>query len=209
MDAIDLLICCAAPLEAAALIDRLGGRAGRLGGRAIEVAITGIGPVNAAFAAATTPARTIIVCGVGGAYPGSDLEIGDVVCATTETWADLGVEDEWDVTAMGFETAPGFGNTLPLDVFPAARRAAFVTSSTCTATERRAHELALRTGGAVESMEGAAVVQIARHRNLAVGEIRGISNTVGKRDRASWRLREAAEIAQRTLITWIEDNPTC
>ncbi len=136
------------------------------------------------------------------------LEIGEVVCASTETWADLGVEGEWDVKAMGFETAANLGNTLPLDLFPAARRVPFVTS-TCTATDERAAALFERTGGAVESMEGAAIVQVAHLGKLPVGEIRGISNVVGKRDRASWKLEEAAQAAQRTLIDWIEDNPSC
>ena len=38
---------------------------------------------------------------------------------------------------------------------------------------------------------------------VAVGEIRGISNLVGNRDRAAWRVREAAEAAQMALLEWI------
>jgi len=34
----------------------------------------------------------IVVVGIGGAYPGSALTIGDVVCAASETFGDLGVE---------------------------------------------------------------------------------------------------------------------
>ena len=98
----------------------------------------------------------------------------------------------------------GTCNFLPLSVFPAARRVPFVTSSTCTATDARARELVVRTGGAVESMEGAAVVHVALLEGKPVGEIRGISNPVGPRDRSTWRVREAAEAAQRVLIEWLE-----
>jgi hypothetical protein len=36
-----------------------------------------------------------------------------------------------------------------------------------------------------------------------VGEIRGISNRAGNRDRGAWRVREAAEAAQRGLLGWV------
>jgi hypothetical protein len=36
-----------------------------------------------------------------------------------------------------------------------------------------------------------------------VGEIRGISNLVGNRDRSAWRVKEAALAAQEGLLTWI------
>ena len=87
---------------------------------------------------------------------------------------------------------------------PRARRAPFVTCATCTGHRRRAAALAARTGGAVESMEGAAVVHVARLLGVPVGEVRGISNAVGDRDRARWRLREAAAAARAALVAWIE-----
>ena len=67
-----------------------------------------------------------------------------------------------------------------------------------------AHELATRTGGAVESMEGAAILQVGALMGVPAGEIRAISNAVGDRDRAAWKLREAAEAAQTALLDWIE-----
>jgi futalosine hydrolase len=91
---------------------------------------------------------------------------------------------------------------MELDFFPADRRAAFVTCALCTGTDARAHELAERTGGAVESMEGAAIVQVARRFGVPVGELRGISNHVGNRDRASWRLADASHGAQEALLAW-------
>nr|MBA3950108.1 hypothetical protein [Acidobacteriota bacterium] len=78
----DIVVCYATALEGLGL-------PGAAGGRALTLVETGVGPVNAAFAltrllAAGVP-RAVIVCGVGGAYPDSGLEPGDVACATTET----------------------------------------------------------------------------------------------------------------------------
>jgi futalosine hydrolase len=53
-------------------------------------------------------------------------------------------------------------------------------------------------------MEGAAIVHVARLMGVAVGEVRGISNAVGARDRGSWRVREAAAHARAALTNWIE-----
>jgi hypothetical protein len=36
-----------------------------------------------------------------------------------------------------------------------------------------------------------------------VGEVRGISNLVTNRDTTTWRLKEAAEAAQKAVLSWI------
>ena len=59
-----------------------------------------------------------------------------------------------------------------------------------------------RTGGAVESMEGAAIAHVARLHGIPVGEVRGISNLVANRDPsafpeksvASWSTHDTAPI---------------
>ena len=202
-----ILVCVATAREA-------DGFPGAIAGRTIQLVQTGVGPVNAAFALTRALARSrpdaVIACGVGGAYPDSGLAIGDVVCAGSETYGDLGAESPQgflDMQALGFPVVEGAAplfNRLPLDLFPAARRVPFVTCSTCTGTDARASAIASRTGGAVESMEGAAIVHVARMMAVPVGEIRGISNLCGARDRASWRVAEAAGAARDALVAWIE-----
>ena len=204
---VDLVVCFATPLEGEGLPRTVGGRS-------LALLRTGVGPVNAAYALtrflAEHPARAVVACGVGGAYPGSGLAPGEVVCAESETYGDLGAESPagfLDMAALGFPVIDGdppLFNRLPLDLFPAPRRAPFVTCATCTGSDRTAAALAARTGGAVESMEGAAVVHVARLAGVPVGEVRGISNAVGDRDRARWRLHEAAAAARAALVAWIE-----
>ncbi len=203
----DIVVCVATAVEG----DGLPASVGRA--RLIQVR-TGVGLVNAAFALTRclgdVRPRAIIACGIGGAYPGSGLAIGDVVAATEETYGDLGAASPdgfLDMEALALpviDGSPPLFNRLPLDLFPAARRVPFVTCSTCTGTDEQALAIAARTGGAVESMEGAAIVQVARLSHIPVGEIRGISNIAGRRDRASWRIEEAAAAARRALVEWIK-----
>jgi futalosine hydrolase len=172
--------------------------------------------VNAAFVLtrflSANEADAVVVCGVGGAYPGSDLSPGEVVCASSETYGDLGAASPdgfLDMRALGFPVIPGdepLFNQLPLDLFPAPRRVPFITCATCTGTDEAARELVDRTGGAVESMEGAAIVHVARMMGVRVGELRGISNAVGRRDRGAWKLREAAAAARARLVEWMEEG---
>lgn len=202
----EIVVFVATPGEGALLEDALAEAGGRL-------CVTGIGPVNAAFAAARALGdggadRTALICGVGGAYPGAGLAVGDVVCAETELYADLGAETADGFLAAhelgipGTEDDPSFA-ALPLDLFPAAQRVPFVTSATCSGTRARAIALAERTGGRVESMEGAAIVQVARALGVPVGQVRGISNEAGDRDKSRWRIEDAARTAQEAVRAWL------
>ena len=202
-----VLICIATDFEAARLRDHFGSFP------EIELITTGVGPVNAAHATTVAIMRqrpdVIISCGVGGAYPSSTLHVGDVACADLEIYGDLGAESPGgflDMRALGFPVVrndEALFNEIPMTVFPASRRTRFVTVSTCTGTEDTARDIETRTRGAVENMEGAAIAHVAHLNHIQVGEVRGISNIVTNRNKASWRLSEASEAAQTTLIEWI------
>lgn len=199
--AVELVVCASTRAEAALLSPR------------VTVLHTGIGAVNAAQALARflerEGAAAIVVCGVGGAYPGTGLAVGDVVSAESEYYGDLGAGSPagfLDLRALGLPLVEGpnpLYNLLPMQLFPTARRAPFVTVNTATGRDEDARAIAARTGGAVESMEGAAIAHVAHLRGLPVGEVRGISNLVGDRDRGAWRVAEAARAAQEALLAWL------
>ena len=203
-----ILICVATELEASLLRERVRALPN------VQLIVTGVGPVNAAHAATVaimeqTP-DAIVVCGVGGAYPSSGLQVGEVASAEVEIYGDLGAQSPsgfLDMKALGFPVvsspAPLF-NEIPMQVFPTNTRARFVTVSTCTGTESSACELEARTQGGVENMEGAAVAHVAHLHRIRVGEVRGISNIVTNRDTKSWRLKDASVAAQEAVITWLE-----
>jgi futalosine hydrolase len=191
---VNLLVAAATELECALLP------------ASIRKVITGVGQVNMAHALTLAIEQQrpdgIVVLGIGGAYPESGLSIGDVVCAESETFGDLGVE-----TPEGFlELTKFLKNTFHQELFFAPRRAKFVTVSTCTGTNELSARIQARTGGEVENMEGAAAAQIAGRYGIPMGELRGISNRTGNRDFASWRIQEAAEAAQTALLDWLRDN---
>jgi futalosine hydrolase len=205
----DFAVCFSTNLEG-------NGLPASIGGRSIALIRTGVGPVNAAFALTRflveNDAAAVLGCGIGGAYPGSNLTTGDVVCAESETYGDLGADSPdgfLDMEALGFPVIDGaepIYNRMEVDLFPAKRRAAFITCATCTGSDAVARALVERTGGAVESMEGAAIVHVARLMGVKVGEVRGISNLVGNRERSAWRIPEAAAAARASLIEWIEES---
>ena len=206
--AVDLLVCVATEMECAVLRERF-----RPASPAIAIVRTGVGEVNAAHAVtlflATTGARAIVACGIGGAYPEAGLHLGDVVCASTECYGDLGARTPTgflDMKALGFpivDGPPPIFTELPMQIFPVDRRVPFVTVSSCTGTAETALAIANRTGGAVENMEGAAIAHVARLHDIPVGEVRAISNIVTDRDASAWRAKEAAAAAQDALMAWM------
>ena len=197
----DLVVCVATETEGALLRPH------------VPVVCTGVGAVNAAYALTRflnqSQVEGIIACGIAGAYPGLGIAIGSVVCAESECYGDLGADSPsrfLDMQALGFPVVQGASpiyNLLPIQIFPASQRVPFVTMNTCTGNDDDARVIEARTGGGVESMEGAAIAHVAALAGIPVGEIRGISNLVGNRDRSSWHVKEAALAAQEALLTWI------
>ena len=212
----------AAPRE-----DSVGGRRlllGSLGGRPAGLLETGVGKTNAALALGAALERwnvgLLLGVGVGGAYPDTGLGVGGVAVATAECYGDEGVEAADGFRGMeetGIPLWEGPGGTLfnrfPADAGVAAGllaalagagvAGAFVTVSTVTGTEERARWLASRFEGVCETMEGAAYAHAAVSRGIRYGEVRGISNLVGPRDRASWRIGEAAAAAQEAALAYL------
>jgi futalosine hydrolase len=180
----------------------------------VPILCTGVGAVNAACSLTRflerEGARRVIVCGIGGAYAQASLRIGEAVWASSECYGDLGAESPdgfLDMRALGFPLIDGAGpvyNTLSLDIVPAAGAVPFVTVNACTGEDSAAERMAKRTGAAVENMEGAAIAHVAKLYGIPCGEVRGISNRTGNRDRAAWRVKEAAAAAQEAALAFLK-----
>lgn len=181
---------------------------GLKGDSRFDVLAAGVGPVAAAVstAAALASAKSdydlVISAGIGGGFPGR-APIGSLVVANEMVAADLGAE-----TPEGFCSLDklGFGTTriharvsLVERVTEALRNAGLpvytgpvLTVSTATGTAASASELSARIpGAAAEGMEGYGVAAAAGKYGIPVLEIRAISNPVGPRDRAAWRIGDA------------------
>jgi futalosine hydrolase len=140
----------------------------------------------------------VLSLGIGGGLAGR-ATFGDVVVAGAARAADLGAESPAGFVPL---SELGFGRDA-FDVDPALRAALeaalpgavvgeVLTVSTVTGTAGRAEALAARHPGAVvEAMEGYGVAVAAYALGVPFGEVRTISNPVGPRDRAAWRIGPA------------------
>ncbi|MFJ4619999.1 futalosine hydrolase [Streptomyces sp. NPDC088812] len=177
-------------------------------GDGYDLLAAGVGPalaaasVSAALTAAAldgTPYGLVVSAGIAGGFP-PDAPVGSLVLADLITAADLGAE-----TADGFlpVTELGFGTVTHVPPRSLVRRAAaatgartgvILTVSTVTGTADRAAALRARHPRALaEAMEGFGVAEAAAAHGAAVLEIRAVSNPVGPRDRAAWRIADALE----------------
>jgi futalosine hydrolase len=189
------------------------------GHHSVYLGVTGVGVVSAAVAVAafacTIGADRMIMTGSAGSYPGAGLQIGDVAVALSETLSELGVRE-----------GPGIGNaelmgisdvkqTISLDKRMVdelahaaseatnARSGKFLTvagasdNPACAAT--REHHF----GALVENMEGYALALAGRKLGIEVGAVRGVSNSAGNRDKASWNLEAANDRAQGAVLAYL------
>ena len=67
------------------------------------------------------------------------------------------------------------------------------TVSTCSGTDLRAEQVAVRTGAEYENMEGAAVGLVAYRLRRRFAEVRIVSNTTGERPRQRWEIVAALD----------------
>jgi futalosine hydrolase len=201
---------------------------GVLAGQQVLLCVAGMGKVNAAHAATLLFSRfkpdAIIIFGIGGAYPSSGAQVGDIAIAKEEIAGDEGVmtldgfkDTEYigiplikTATSMMYTKYPASESLLKLSLQALASYqdaaaakvhiGAFVTLSTCTGTSARAQELERRYHGLCENMEGAAAAQVSELHGMPWIEVRGISNIVEDRNIEKWNVPKAAETAQRAVV---------
>ncbi|MFD4558905.1 futalosine hydrolase [Streptomyces sp. NPDC058469] len=167
----------------------------------VDVIAAGVGPAAAAAATATalagTPYALVVSAGIAGGFQ-PEAPVGSLVIADEITAADLGAETPdgfVPVTELGFGTVthrPPSALVRDLAAATGARPGAVLTVSTVTGTAARATELRARHPRALaEAMEGFGVAEAAAAHGIPVLELRAVSNPVGPRDRAAWRIGDA------------------
>ncbi|MFJ7326098.1 futalosine hydrolase [Streptomyces cyaneofuscatus] len=170
---------------------------------AFDVLAGGAGPAAAAaaaafaLAAAPHPYGLVISAGIGGGFaPAAPL--ASLVVASDIVAADLGAETPdgfLPVTALGFgrdRFTPPPALVREVSAATGAAPGPVLTVSTVTGTAgRTAALLAAHPGALAEAMEGFGVAEAAERAGAPVLELRAISNTVGPRDRAAWRIGDA------------------
>lgn len=220
------LLITATGLEAAPLKNALPwqplpfplGELSELPERNVYLAHLGVAKVNTAAGLAlalhTLSPERVVQFGIGGAFAGAGLELGQVAIATQETHLDTGVqlENRWqDMKTMGFPLLGSHYNTFPTDAeltttlaaLTGAVLCAFGTSETVTGSFSGGEVLRKRFGVALESMEGAAAAQVCAAFSVPFAELRGVSNVVGERDKTRWMLPEAVRAVNRAMLGYV------
>ncbi|MFZ5764085.1 MAG: futalosine hydrolase [Thermodesulfobacteriota bacterium] len=178
--------------------------------RNVAFLVTGVGPVEAAFAltrylALHQDVAAVVNVGVAGAYPGGGLDLLDIGLARREILADFGIcHGEW-IEALSGETMR-INREFSLDnqLFAESRRilelehlpcgsGTFVTVNCASGTARRGAYLRNSCNAICENMEGAALARVCLGFGVDMVEVRCVSNMVEDRDPAAWRLRDACE----------------
>jgi futalosine hydrolase len=195
-------------------------RAGLAGDRT-DVATVGVGPAAAAAGtarllalaeAADRPYAAVLCAGIGGGFAGR-AGVGATVLARRSVAADLGAD-----SPDGFLPLDelGFGATVAVSdagllgrlwaALPGALVGDVLTVSTVTGTAGSAATLAARHPDALaEGMEGYGVACAAAGAGLPFAELRTVSNPIGPRDRAAWRIADALAAltaAARAIASW-------
>ena len=134
---------------------------------------------------------------------GADVKAETSAHAETGTQAEAGIHTEG--AARTDAAAQTEGVAWPAGVGrPGARPAVLlgpcVTASRMTGTTAEAEEMARRWAAYAESMEGAAAAHICALYRVPLLEIRGISNLVIDRDRDTWQVERAVEVAGRAAL---------
>ena len=166
------------------------------------------GPADSPTAAPAWAYRLAVSAGIAGGFA-PVAPLGCAVAAEAIVAADLGAD-----TPEGFADAAelGFGRvrhaTVHADLVAHRLRNAGVptalgtvlTVSTVTGSAERAAALTDRHPGVVaEAMEGFGVAEAAAAHGVPVLELRSVSNAVGPRDRAAWRMGEAFATLERVF----------
>lgn len=192
---------------------------GRVGKTRVYLATVGTGVVSAAlglagFASSIGVNRAIMI-GSAGALPGSGLDVGDLAVASSEVLSELGVCVGSGIGDGKSLALPGLIQEIPLDPDLAERLrdsasqdaspslGSFLSVVGVSANVDQAEERALRFHALVENMEGYALALAGQRFNIPVGEVRGVSNMAGIRDKSNWDLTLANERAQAAVLTFL------
>ena len=186
-------------------------------GYEIDVTVTGVGLANTAFEMGKSLSKKqydlAINVGVAGSFNRKILR-GDVVEVLSEQYGDLGVEEAdgsfTDMFEMGLidgSQKPFYQNKL-LNIKPLQlshlKQVKGLTVQKVHGFTDSIEAILKKYKVDIETMEGAAFFQACMTEGVTFSEIRAISNYVEPRNRDNWKIAEAIENLNKTLIELFE-----
>jgi len=163
--------------------------------------------------AATHKPELIIQMGIAGSYSKKE-PLGKVMVVASESIADLGVRENGRFKDL-FETGLQKENEVPFKKRKLINQgvkkvnllktntAAAVTINEITTSAKRIKEIIAAHNPVLESMEGAALHYVGSLTQTPFIQIRAISNYVGERNKAKWKIKESIEQLEAYVITYL------
>lgn len=171
--------------------------------------ITEVGMVQTAYRLGEHLANNqydlIINIGIGGCFNRS-LPIGAVVSIDREIFSELGAEDDErfiPIDELGFGNAHYVAtqNKTTKELVHALPTGLGITVNKVHGNELEISKLLIQIPNAlIESMEGGSVFLVASEAKIQTIQIRGISNYVEKRNRATWNVPLAIHNSNAVLF---------
>mgnify|MGYP001168708509 CR=1 FL=1 len=156
----------------------------------------------------------VIQAGIAGSFSHA-LPLGEVVLVKRDCFADLGVIEKnglYSVFDKGFADENHFpftngwlGNDNPVlnNIF--LQHVDAVTVNTVTDDAKQISRMVSKYNPQIESMEGAALHFVCLQENVPFLQLRSVSNFVGERNKANWKLKESIEGLNETLIQVVNE----
>jgi len=215
-----ILITAATEKEIAPGIEFLENTGYEVNNNRFEILVTGVGMMATTYVLTEKilrqPPQYIIQSGIAGSFT-SELHPGSVVMVNDETIGDCGVtengvfKDSFDLQLADASAFPFIEKKL---INPNCsnwikygfRFVSGVTVNKISTDPEIIHQLKLQYRADIESMEGAALHYVCLRQKIPFIQIRAISNYVGERNKAHWKLRESIDNLNETLIKIIQQS---
>lgn len=213
-----ILLVAATSFEIAAVTDFLDRHNYRYNHHTIDAAITGVGSISTTYhlteqVNANRP-DYLIQAGIAGSFSPIHPP-GSIVIVQEEIVADTGVEENgvWtDLFDMKLQESimPYTGKALVNPYCTDWERYGLplvkgITINEITTQPNRIQQWQQKYSPVVESMEGAAFHYTALMEDIPFLQLRSISNYVGERDKAKWKMKEAIEGLNEMLIKMLSE----
>lgn len=163
--------------------------------------ITGVGMTNTVLCLTKYLSKhdvdLVISMGIAGSFS-EEITIGEVVEVIKDRYSEIGFEDGQDFFA--FSEFP-IQTEFIVEGKTTLRKASGITVNTVHGNTDSIRKVKLRCSPDLETMEGAAVMQVCEDFGKKCLQIRAISNKVEERNKANWNI----ELAIKNLNTTVEN----
>lgn len=187
----------------------------------VEIFIHGVGSMHATYRLSqklNTSYQLVIQAGIAGRF-NQNVQLGQTVLIQKDCFADIGILHRGNLSTifeMGLadENEFPYQNALLENKHPLLQSLNFqnvnaVTVNLLNTDKTYIQQLKQKYHADVESMEGAAFHYVCLQRQIPFLQLRSISNDVGERDKALWKMDEAIQnlyVALEKIILFLTKN---